>query len=123
MSKPEHTRIDPHPLEEDKLQSFGAREGLRPLSALEAGLLVQCSPNGLSARTFADRPVSFWHCRFPPAHSCDLSLCLQSHALDFHDRACMVEWLIEVQNKLECSELTFFKAVAIMDLFYKMTTT
>eukprot|EP00826_Nyctotherus_ovalis_P001149 TRINITY_DN10147_c0_g2_i12.p2 TRINITY_DN10147_c0_g2~~TRINITY_DN10147_c0_g2_i12.p2 ORF type:complete len:124 (+),score=18.42 TRINITY_DN10147_c0_g2_i12:178-549(+) len=122
MSKPEHTAIGPHPLEEDKLQPFLVRQSLRPLTDLEAKLLAQCTPNSLSARAFALHGAGFWRYRFAAADKCDLSLCLESHALDFCDRACMIEWLIEVQNKLECSELTFFKAVGIMDLFYKMTT-
>ena len=47
--------------------------------------------------------------------------CLKRHHIPPELRAKMVDWMIEVMFSLNCSEITFFKAVTIMDLYYSKT--
>jgi hypothetical protein len=75
----------------------------------------------LSIKQYEEQKTSFWTKRFVNLNKFDLSQSLALHTLKPHDRAWMVEWLIEVQNKLGCSMLTYFKAVGIMDLYYKVS--
>jgi hypothetical protein len=47
---------------------------------------------------------------------------LDGHQVTEGSRAKFLNWLRTVLNAFECEEEVFFKTVAIMDLYYKLTT-
>lgn len=123
MVNPAHHSIQVYSQEEDKTQSCIIERAIKPTKELEEKILAEWSTSDLSVKTFGDYGLDVWRSRYTAFENFDLMNCLKEHTIDPFDRSCMVEWLIEVQSKLDCSELTFFKTVAIMDLFYKKSRT
>ena len=54
---------------------------------------------------------------------CGASDCLKNHDIKPEARAKEVDWMIKIVHKLQLRDKTFFKAVAIMDLYYKTSCT
>lgn len=115
--------VQVYPQEEDKTRSHIIGRTVGTNKDLEEKILAEWGTSDLSVKTFEDYGLELWKSRYTISENFDLGNCLEKHTLDPFDRLRMVEWLIEVQSKLECSELTFFKTVAIIDLFYKKSRT
>ena len=49
----------------------------------------------------------------------DLSHNLERHTIEPHQRAKMLDWMVEVLVAFRCSDQTFYQAVSIMDRYFK----
>lgn len=78
--------------------------------------LTSLFPSKLSLREFEEHENDCWVTKLEEAFQ--LRNSRRSHRLHTRDRADMVDWMLEVTSTFKCKEVTFFKAVEIMDLFY-----
>ena len=92
-----------------------------PPEELELEQLTGIIPTKLTLRESAEHRTELWIEKLRAIEGYDVTGCLKRHEVSPEKRASMVNWILEITKRYECSDLTFFKAVAIMDLFYSLT--
>ncbi len=88
---------------------------------LEFEQLTGIVPTSLTLKETKEHREDFWKEKKASIKDYNLVNCLSKHEVKPKHRAAMVDWMIEVLKKFDCQDITFFKAVAIMDCFYAKT--
>lgn len=91
------------------------------LDEIHLELLAGFSVSDLCLKEFKEHKKDFWKAKFDDSSHYNVFKCLDGHALSFKDRAFVVDKMAEVFGSLRCQKETFYKAVAIMDLYYAKT--
>ena len=90
-----------------------------PSQFLEEDLMSILSITKLGLKTFKDHYEDNQVFISEELNNYDASKCLVRHNITREDRFIMINWFLEIKNCLTFPMDTFFKAVGIMDLYFK----
>ena len=90
---------------------------------LQLGLLRSIFPSKLSIKEFGQHHDDQWEIHIENLKRYDLGSCLKKHRISTRDRERVVDQIMESIVRFNCEIPIFFKAVAIMDLYYSATET
>ena len=90
-----------------------------PSQILEEDLISILSITKLGLKTFRDYYEDNQIIILEELNNYDASKCLMRHNITQKGRFTMINWFLEIKNCLKFPMATFFKAVGIMDLYFK----